>query len=28
VGDTYNTVAGFFITPPAFTNFAPGPYPR
>jgi len=28
LGDTYQTVGGFFITPPAFTNFAPGPYPR
>jgi len=28
LGDTYNEVGGFFITPPAFTTFAPGPYPR
>ena len=28
LGDTYNEVAGFFITPPAFTTFHPGPYPR
>ena len=28
LGDTYQTVGGFFITPPAFTTFAPGPYPR
>ncbi len=28
LGDTYQTVGGFFITPPAFTTFTPGPYPR
>ncbi len=28
LGDTYNEVGGFFISPPAFTTFAPGPYPR
>jgi len=28
LGDTYNEVGGFFITPPAFTSFAPSPYPR
>jgi len=28
LGDTYQTVGGFFITTPAFTTFAPGPYPR
>ena len=28
LGDTYQTVGGFFITAPAFTTFAPGPYPR
>jgi pimeloyl-ACP methyl ester carboxylesterase len=28
MGDTYNEVGGFFISPPAFTTFAPGPYPR
>jgi len=28
LGDTYNTVAGFLISPPAFENFTPGPYPR
>jgi len=28
LGDTYNEVGGFFITPPAFTTFTPGPYPR
>ncbi len=28
LGDTYNTVGGFFISPPAFENFSPGPYPR
>jgi pimeloyl-ACP methyl ester carboxylesterase len=28
LGDTYNEVGGFFITPPGFTDFHPGPYPR
>ena len=28
LGDAYNTVGGFFASPPAFTTFAPGPYPR
>jgi pimeloyl-ACP methyl ester carboxylesterase len=28
LGDTYNTVGGFFSSPPAFENFTPGPYPR
>lgn len=28
LGDAYNTVGGFFISPPAFENFTPGPYPR
>jgi hypothetical protein len=28
LGDAYNEVGGFFITPPAFTTFAPSPYPR
>ncbi len=28
LGDSYNEVGGFFITPSAFTTFAPSPYPR
>ena len=28
LGQTYNTVGGFFISSPAFENFTPGPYPR
>jgi hypothetical protein len=28
LGDAYNEVGGFFITPPAFTTYAPSPYPR
>src|SRR5713101_1807506 len=28
LGDKYNEVGGFFITPPAFTTFAPSSYPR
>lgn len=28
LGDEYNNVAGFLLAPPAFINFAPGPYPR
>jgi pimeloyl-ACP methyl ester carboxylesterase len=28
LGQTYNTVGGFFISPPAFDSFTPGPYPR
>ncbi len=28
LGDTYNAVGGFFISPPAFASYAPGPYPR
>jgi pimeloyl-ACP methyl ester carboxylesterase len=28
LGDTYNRVGGFLISPPAFENFIPGPYPR
>lgn len=28
LGDAYNNVGGFFISPPAFETFAPGPYPR
>jgi len=28
LGDTYNTVGGFFKAPPAFENFTPGQYPR
>jgi hypothetical protein len=28
LGDVYNRVGGFFISAPAFGNFAPGPYPR
>jgi pimeloyl-ACP methyl ester carboxylesterase len=28
LGDTYNTVGGFFKSPPAFESFTPGPYPR
>ena len=28
MGDTYNSVAGFFISPPAFETFNPGPEPR
>ena len=28
LGDTYNRVGGFFVSPPAFESFAPGTYPR
>jgi hypothetical protein len=28
LGESYNTVGGFFISPPSFENFTPGPYPR
>jgi pimeloyl-ACP methyl ester carboxylesterase len=28
LGDTYNRVGGFFISPPAFENFTPSAYPR
>jgi pimeloyl-ACP methyl ester carboxylesterase len=28
LGQTYNTVGGFFVSPPAFDTFTPGPYPR
>jgi hypothetical protein len=28
MGDSFNTVGGFFISPPAFAPYAPGPYPR
>jgi len=28
LGDTYQTVGGFFITAPAFATFTPGSYPR
>jgi len=28
LGDSYQTVGGFLISPPAFENFTPGPYPR
>lgn len=28
LGDSYNAVGGFFISPPAFAIYAPGPYPR
>ena len=28
LGDSYQTVGGFFITPAAFAPFTPGPYPR
>ena len=28
LGDSYQTVGGFLIAPPAFENFTPGPYPR
>ncbi|HEV2032815.1 MAG TPA: prolyl oligopeptidase family serine peptidase [Candidatus Dormibacteraeota bacterium] len=28
LGDTYSRVGGFFISPPAFETFTPGPYPR
>ena len=28
LGDPYQTVGGFFISPPAFASYAPGPYPR
>jgi len=28
LGDSYSRVGGFFVAPPAFDNFAPGPYPR
>jgi hypothetical protein len=28
LGDAYNSVGGFFASPPAFENFAPGAYPR
>lgn len=28
LGDAYNEVGGFFITPPAFTTFSPSTYPR
>ncbi len=28
LGQSYNTVAGFFVSPPAFDSFTPGPYPR
>jgi pimeloyl-ACP methyl ester carboxylesterase len=28
LGDKYNEVGGFFITPPAFTTYAPSQYPR
>jgi hypothetical protein len=27
-GDSYQTVGGFFISPPAFENFSPSAYPR
>ncbi|HSS94598.1 MAG TPA: prolyl oligopeptidase family serine peptidase, partial [Candidatus Dormibacteraeota bacterium] len=28
LGDTYNKVGGFLISPPSFASFAAGPYPR
>jgi pimeloyl-ACP methyl ester carboxylesterase len=28
LGDSYQTVGGFFISPPAFENYTPGGYPR
>ena len=28
LGDSYQTVGGFFISQPAFESFTPGPYPR
>jgi pimeloyl-ACP methyl ester carboxylesterase len=28
MGDGFNTVGGFFISPPAFAGYDPGPYPR
>src|SRR5258708_4174873 len=28
LGDSYNVVGGFLKSPPAFDNFAPGPYLR
>jgi hypothetical protein len=28
LGESYNRVGGFLISPPAFENFTPGPYPR
>jgi len=28
LGEAYNRVGGFLISPPAFENFTPGPYPR
>ena len=28
LGDSLNSVGGFFKSPPAFENFTPGPYPR
>jgi len=28
LGEQYNRVGGFLIAPPAFENYAPGPYPR
>ena len=28
LGESYNRVGGFLISPPAFENYSPGPYPR
>jgi hypothetical protein len=28
LGEEYNRVGGFLISPPAFKNYTPGPYPR
>lgn len=28
LGDSYQTVGGFFVSPPAFESYSPGPYPR
>jgi pimeloyl-ACP methyl ester carboxylesterase len=28
MGDSFNAVGGFLISPPAFAGYAPGPYPR
>jgi pimeloyl-ACP methyl ester carboxylesterase len=28
LGESYNRVGGFLISPPAFENYTPGPYPR
>ena len=28
LGQSYDTVGGFFVSPPSFDSFTPGPYPR